>query len=65
MIPQAKMSDIPVLQGDVITGKYLAPSQAHSISILDCIRTGKTTPYLIYPYLFPENNRAEKYLEAK
>jgi hypothetical protein len=49
------MSDTPVLQGDVIIGKYPIPSQVHSIMLPNSTRTCKTTPCLILPYLLPGN----------
>jgi hypothetical protein len=54
---QARMSDSPVPQGDVITGKYPIPSQVHSTLLSSSKGTGKTTPYLVIPFPFPVSIR--------
>jgi len=59
------MSDSPVPQGDVITGKYPIPSQVHSTLLSSSKGTGKTTPYLVIPFPFPVSIRKEEYYEAK
>jgi hypothetical protein len=55
------MSDNPVLQGDVIIGKYQIPSHVHSTLLSSSTRTGKTTPYLIVSFPFPGSIRSEEY----
>ena len=62
---QARMSDSPVPQGDVITGKYPIPSQVRSTLLSSSKGTGKTNPYLVIPVPFPVGIRKEEYYEAK
>lgn len=50
---QARMSDSPVPQGDVITEEYPIPSQVRSTLLSSSKGIGKTTPYLVIPFPFP------------
>jgi hypothetical protein len=59
------MSDTPVPQGDVITGKYPIPSQVRSTLLSSSRETGKTTPYLVVPFPLPVSIRNVEYYEAK